>query len=1414
MGDLEKAKYSNGTAVIANRTMRVKVIGNGNLGGIAGYNAPTGQLDHCVSGNWFLENKSGSLGVGTGGIIGMNESEKDLTFLVNRAFVGRYLSSAQTNRFAGGIIGNQVNSTTENWTIRGCVNYGTVYCYNSHYSGGILGQWTGNGGTIQDCYNYGNLQTTYGTNWVGASGGIVAQLYHAASNQSFNILSCQNHGSIYRANGTGGSGANDSAGILGNITTYQASDGGQRFTIHVVDCVNGPEVKIYSASMASGIMGFLSCDGLSVGTIKNSTWNVVINLDRCRNYSAELYGGLYQHYAGIFGDRYDDRSAANTYIQNCYSVLVRNNSREMVSLNGTHSTKRLDSGKVGNNYYFKAQWNLGQVGIDSKNYSGDLSQDYNPAWKERVRAGIRQVHFGQDAEGTWMAMLVGPDGERTDKINDRGEYQTHRYYGATTENSYLDPQGAVHAYDNGTPVIAARMLFRFPKGYMAAGNNSTSLTDQIKQDSAFDTYVRSGYHLLERTTPDDSAPAKLAKPSGDVTAVLGQDGSVQVSIVDNSRPLYYEGELWMNGKAAASGLRFIPNQKDQGEWNGNTERYGSGITTGSFQLPESLRGKVNSDSGVTLRVRAVSLEENVAPSEWTECKVVDTAFLPTPNVRVLLVPSGKSYVYQYSLDNLSSYAAFPNWKVTLTMGGQSIGTLTAAKPTATFAGKGVQELVATATADSIGGKMPAPATLRVSAYTPVKFLPDSGLNTLGFEVTGDTLEDLVITAKLAPAAAAINTPPIFRVELVGTVNGKETVFAYEDVLLAAGAEVDAHFRDLPEAIFTEATNLGIRAWYAAAGLGPVYTYVPVQSADQANVTLRNYDKDGSYSVSYLNSTVLAANQNSPFTWQYNNTNRELSQYTALPKPVLGDITAEMKDGSLFYTFQWDQRTNAPDAAANARYRVKLIGETAGGQVTIPTDYDESAGARTLTVNADDWSYTNVTLTVTRVGDVTAKQIGLSAARKYPVQSRLERPGQPTVENVNTNELNYRVSWPAISDETGCTGYAIHLQYTGDDGNTVDTVLDTVPADGSAAYSRVCDLEPYSGKEVLIYLVALADANHKDSANGVSFTLVVPERIGVPTVKWSTNWTYDWANPVSAGDFRGGGLSVTVQPQDAASTPPGGSTYLLRAKVYDSADGSGTPVADYPASGVLAMSANSGGSYVLWLNDLSVRYAGKYIRFQARISSSAGQVSSPWVTSDVYRLPAMRLDTPGPITGSQLVDTKVSVQPNPDLPASTAAWTAQRTTVTWTVTEPAEVYELTLNPGAAALRIGMEKDAVVVRRKEGDGWTDLTPDEKGLYTVLSGETVDGTYVDANGKGQTYSYVPETTLRGEEDEDGRMTFTLYLPNISAMTGPDVQSITLPEQQKQVDSLDICANVWDNLTDIPSDAYVASEKRELEF
>lgn len=304
------------------------ITNNGNIGGITAYNSPVGELEYCVTGKWFINNKSESLGVGTGGIAGINETEKDMWYLVNQAFVGRQLSSEQTNRFAGGIIGNQNNSTTENWTIKNCINYGRVYCYNTHYSGGIMGQWTGNGGTIEGCRNYGNLQTTYGADWVGASAGIVAQLYHAHDNQDYNIIKCDNYGNIYTRYGENvWNGANDSAGILGNVTAYAASNNkGQQFTIRVLDCTNGAGVEIYSASMASGIVGFFSCDTTNVAAIADATCDIKLYIERCRNFAAKLKGS--QFVGGILGDRYGQKNntdAKNTTIKDCYSVTVAGN---------------------------------------------------------------------------------------------------------------------------------------------------------------------------------------------------------------------------------------------------------------------------------------------------------------------------------------------------------------------------------------------------------------------------------------------------------------------------------------------------------------------------------------------------------------------------------------------------------------------------------------------------------------------------------------------------------------------------------------------------------------------------------------------------------------------------------------------------------------------------------------------------------------------------------------------------------------------------------------------------------------------------------------------------------------------------------------------------------------------------------
>lgn len=468
--DVEKLSYNGGSkSVAADRTMQIIVSSNGNLGGVAGYNAPTGELNRCVSGSWLLVNKSDGIGVGTGGIVGMNESEKDLSYLLNQAFVGRQLKQQNTSRFAGGIIGTQSNKTTSDWTIENCINYGTVYGYLSHYSGGIVGQWTNNGGTVEDCYNYGNLQTTYAANWVGASGGIVAQLYHAASGQDFNILSCQNHGSIYGRWGNNTSySANDSAGILGNITAYTASSAamGQQFNINVVDCLNAPGVKIYSGSMASGIVGFFSVDNATSNngaSITASTANIVLNIDRCRNYAYtnDLVGTTFR--AGIFGDRYGSAATQNTYIQNCYSVPIRSDNG-IISFQTGRST-RLDVNRVGNNYYFFDTWGLTERGNTAGiTYKTDEARN-NGAGESR-RGYARMAAYGE-FDGKFYAAIVGPRLDPTLNLTQNEDARTKCgiYYNMTDSNTRVENGILISKFNDGTEKITGRILFEMPPDY-------------------------------------------------------------------------------------------------------------------------------------------------------------------------------------------------------------------------------------------------------------------------------------------------------------------------------------------------------------------------------------------------------------------------------------------------------------------------------------------------------------------------------------------------------------------------------------------------------------------------------------------------------------------------------------------------------------------------------------------------------------------------------------------------------------------------------------------------------------------------------------------------------------------------------------------------------------------------------------
>lgn len=1402
--DVEKLSYNGGSKSVAtDRTMQIIVSSNGNLGGVAGYNAPTGELSRCVSGSWLLVNKSDGIGVGTGGIVGMNESEKDLSYLLNQAFVGRQLKQQNTSRFAGGIIGTQSNKTTSDWTIENCINYGTVYGYLSHYSGGIVGQWTNNGGTVEDCYNYGNLQTTYAANWVGASGGIVAQLYHAASGQDFNILSCQNHGSIYGRWGNNTSySANDSAGILGNITAYTASSAamGQQFNINVVDCLNAPGVKIYSGSMASGIVGFFSVDNATSNngaSITASTANIVLNIDRCRNYAYkdDLVG--YNFRAGIFGDRYGSAATQNTYIQNCYSVPILSDNG-IISFQTGGSTP-LDANRVGNNYYFFDTWGLTESGNTAGiTYKTDEARN-NGAGESR-RGYARMAAYGE-FDGKFYAAIVGPRLDPTLNLTQNEDARTKCgiYYNMTDSNTRVENGILISKFNDGTEKITGRILFEMPPDYsydqvrtwhannlMPAISQKTGKLNNLSGGKIMDDYVREAYRTMEH-----GQNSKKLDTSFTVDLKQQTDGSFDVSIEDTDRPLYYEGTVLVDGKEVMSNLRFIPNQKGQGQWDpklNGTQAYGSGTTSGTFQLPASLAADTAGKT-ITLSVRAVSLFEDTAPSAWKTAATQNVSVLPTPDVNIRLVSHWNNGAkYQISLKNLADYAVFSNWKVTFRLGSQTV-TIDQNNHTAEISGDDLKELIVTAAAGITNGIQPASVTDTIPTDTP-KYKPDGSINQLSVSYSGSTVDDCTVTAALTVNEPQMETPPIYRIEVLGTVGTNEYVFAYEDVLTSAGNTVTANFRDLPKEYFAEnVTNRRVRAWYAASGLGPVYTYGDTWQTGDASVTLRTYSAGG---VQQQDKTIYShvLGHANDFANYIKAAALNIKPLTA---PELNDPVLIPEDnGSISYRFSW---TQSGQGTAAPHYSVKLTGITAAGaRIGIPVNevygtQENPNTSQSFTISADDWQYAEVELTVTRLGQEYG-EVGLSTTKKYAVKQRLERPGQPLVINPDTNELEYTIGWSAIGSENGCAGYQIYVQ---PEGETAAALGALVPVrGGTCSVSR--SLEDYAGKTIDLYLVAVAtdDSGYADSPNGIVYTMTVPMRLNTPSVKWSYNWNATANNPIPAAGFRSGGLQVTVTPENEASVPPGGSTYLLRAKITGT---DGTTVT-YPVS---AMS-ESGGSYVCSLTDLDTKYAGCSVRFEARISQSAGQVSSVWVSSGDVVFPRVKLEAPSASLANVNEALAVSYGPMNRL-INTAEWAAQLTALSWDEVAEADRYRIELtdkDDKSTTVTVDMSGNLpeIIINGQNtfavaGDDW----------YTVKQGSAVNGRYSLTNGSIRYYSYQPDTML---QVKDG--TFTLKLPNIFSVVTHENQTLQLTNGI-QISRVTVIA-------DSKSDRYTESDPAERRF
>lgn len=1570
-GGVGSATYNGNSQSVTKDRMRIIMSTNGNLGGITAYNAPTGQVVRSASGSWFLNNQSQAIGVGTGGMIGMNESERDQSYLLNQAFVGRQLQSGITDRFAGGIIGNQNNTTTSGWKIENCVNFGTVYCYNTHYSGGILGQWTGTGGTIESCRNYGNLQTTFGTGWLGASGGIVAQLYHAYENNDYNIISCGNFGNIYGRTGRTGvdasnkeNSANDSAGILGNVTNYDSAEAAksQRYTIRVLDCVNGPGVEIYSGSMASGIVGFFSCDNPGSVSISNATANTKLVIERCRNFADILKGKPNNGFVGgIFGDRYDRNGTIerqNTVLYDNFSVNPTSEHYAkpdfpIISLSTGDSIKNMTAGR---NYYFER---YGRTSNNNRNYK------YTGSFALNTTTGIPVLYertSGQKGTGVTLQNNIGASLQRASsnrvyviRNGTAGKFilaELDAGKELVPANAVIDTGKKPAELLNSNARVGSVLCELDPATFNINANLNQTYTDVDKiivRNDPFYKMVRDRYRSIEGV--NDAGTQLFAPASADVDVA---DGKLQLKVTPQKQndtaydPFKYEvGLLPLNGRFPDD---IIPAGCIYEE-------------EGSAAIPAGVSGKL------AVYVRSVSMfdgtdgSSSIAPSAWIKAgsDLADSLILPAPDIRAELVKDGTNYRYVFTLANSEDYEETvfgKNWKVTLAFTGGTRSELNSDnKYTLTLPGQtNIQQIVAQAvpvpSTDVNAPKLTESVEVSVSAYmpqytpmitidAPSGSTPDNNAS-VNCEVSGSTLDDLAVTVTLsAPNSDLVHTPPIYRVELTGTwkkgtdEERTDTVFASKDVLISARGSASAVFTDMKE-YMRNVSDIRVRVWYAESGLGPVYTWhevkvpdgtKPTDNLSGVNIyTLQDVTEskadDGTESTaeswSYAFSTVLANNTKTKVS-----TNRaaDFNDYaylsaadlfTWLPAPELLDVKdgrgpllapKYRQDGSLYYTFCWDAKPSDQFRATN-EYEVKLYGidssedGQADNRVAISTEgikiqpenvdiNGKSYTAYAIDVDADDWNFEEVEIQVTRIG--TGSAIGLTSSGIFRVRQRLPRPEQPSVVNRNSDELDYEIGWEGIMPEDGCGSYEVYVREVGSTkAPECLTDADNPVTSGRDFYQITAALDKYAGKTVQIYVVAAAVADSEkyvNSREGVNHELTVLERIGIPNVSMSVNWEYDRSKPLTMAGYadgiaEGGGqdaadkkgtLTVKVQAEKD-SIPPGGSTYLMRAYVFDTeknAEAARTKLANgealdasqtgymdaYPrqsqTAAAEAMDALTPTEYEHTITGLSTDYAGKWLVLQTRISAGDGNVSSGWLThTATVRLPYVKLNQTDILSGTEKMKLPAAVSVNPDIEPVQKEWMSGQTGFTWDSVKHADTYYISITErpkkageapvlheirirettafkaGAITPSPAIAADQKVTDVDGTESWKQILvffPDEADGEPVLLddpdepdpdkkncyGRTIESYYRDRVGAVYYYTARLASALRAVPDADGRTYhYTLILPDTEGFADETAFAIA-GTRYELTQMISFRADL-----EKESDAYVSSDEKTVDL
>ena len=861
---------------------------NGYLGGITGFNDVTGQISDSASGQWFVyaDNINQSWGA-VGGIIGQNESNADSTSgLVNLAAVRRFVRGTQNtpdddtnarndrysttnfdlsaNNYVGGVIGTQQNRTGDLWTLKNCVNLGTVFNSRSNNVGGVLAYWLGYGGTVTNCYNFAALTVNANNDSnSGTIGGIAGYFNQPVADTAVNMISCRNYGDIKKVTNA----ANDIAGIFGKVQMNVATDA---MTINIVDCVNAAK-SMEARSMASGIMAYIGP--------YDSVPNVEVNIDRCRNYCYKMTasGSSRTFTTGIFGNRGNPikETTKKTTITNCFTLFKDSTS----TLNRAITYCEREDVITGRNNYY----------MDTLSFERGRTTDH------KIDGLLNGIGRTPTTDTSWNKAYPSDDGER----GDQGIYTVgaHRLYAGVDTGASATADG-----DNYYTYFA--ML---PK-LQTNGKSQCNLS----AISGKNTYIK----LLSGTDFSDPASKRIlvasdhdpAKPltenmftSGNANGYVGQllllykeadskTGPTMDDITDEAIQNYYTNLL--DTAAPHAPVSVTVNRSDNDDsvygryvvsWTPDEtgspavsyhvkiyETDATGTPTGTillesdvydtrftFEAAESWLGKYYNVEVKGVNSKGASTGKTMdAPKQFAQT-------LPTPELEVRLMRSqngaddSSAYVQVLVLKNADAYQNVPGWKVSAWLFTGTAGTA----PNYVFtAGKSAYTLDWTNCENYSSYTLRGYATsadtekwMQSEQYNNEIYIPGvwnnhnsyhainpglaGGTLTADVTVTGSNQDELAITTTLSFARLAADSP-VYRIMLLGralentTVTDADghtadlqgqyiTLAAQERTITAAAASIT--FANLPDDLLSAYDDWVVLAVPVNSGVGDAVT---------------------------------------------------------------------------------------------------------------------------------------------------------------------------------------------------------------------------------------------------------------------------------------------------------------------------------------------------------------------------------------------------------------------------------------------------------------------------------------------------------------------------------------------------------------------------------------------------------------